>query len=977
MYDGLAFAEVSKGCLMRCKEVDLDEQGAYAPSDGFELKLFGPESKASNIIKFLEKLRYYNPSMNPGESERIVEISLNMNGMKSAHDIPIKVLAKDDPASMTLSSNRVHFRQGSLSVPEHLRKYLRQIYAPIFDDIKVEDVDTDYFSGGNFTVQMQNCQKGDELLLYPTAVPNVQIEVDSNGILLVSHNGVCMGVLEGGLVFDDTISGETRKYATNSKCDGEVQEMKFRFWNRVPLSSVQHLLRCVCYTSALYVPVEGTRKVSITLLLGESADPNQSSPREKDDDNDGGELTELVDSVELRVVPPLFSVQGSHWKFEYREGSGSVRVAPFEVATEKESMLENDRGAYSNGCVWVEIVEGSCEDDVLNLKTGSGPDELRVDMKKGVKPTMPYTVFETTKKTLPEVVAPTPTQPAISPIRKEEAPKEVLEEVPPEPAPAPAPSNVPKLTLADAKQAEDDDSSDDNDPFVLGTPRTKDSHLSPRVEKRTQESPYLSETLAEDKPTTPKMGTNKLTDLRQRVRDKAQEVVRENAKKRKSIVETTKLGIQQLLKTGVVDERVLLTSSYSEIFLGKSKTKIGMLSLTRAALFVKFPGKSIGRKEVKEVLRNVTYANTNSDASILTKILRVTVRSTGHAPSQSIIVVEIQSVDDVTEIHLANPRPKYRIGNVAQHSIGAWQLGQVTLVDPDTTHLDGGVISLDLQGGGVKGDTLGFLTLQQQEVAKKVNGVHDTQNGYEVELRNGKLLIEHEGLPDFVIGTLDSTKSSVPGANNLKFSIACYNPPKITMELCSYIMSCFTFKTIDIASKVTVGQRAYTWRVRDKENPVEGKERVLIDVAKPLIAPASEKSATKNVARGASCTVTDKTVVSVGDSGAKKDTSLTHGALQVHITGEVPKGALSLQPPATQKDGGVNIGNDFVGKMTIRSTCIRVEFGWASKATAKNLAALVSSIHYKAPDEECSSVVHFQCSDHNSECCFQVTMQTK
>ena len=171
-----------------------------------------------------------------------------------------------------------------------------------------------------------------------------------------------------------------------------------------------------------------------------------------------------------------------------------------------------------------------------------------------------------------------------------------------------------------------------------------------------------------------------------------------------------------------------------------------------------------------------------------------------------------------------------------------------------------------------------------------------------------------------------------------------------------------------------VSPQAYTWLV--SEHPSEGGVRYLVD-AEALVSPPAKgeaRSKLKCLARGASCPVVENAVISAG--GGSKDDSLQNGTLNVHITGESPKGELTLAPPATLYNEAASLGDDFIGKAEVTSTQVRVEFGWASKTTAKNLAALVSSIHYKAPDEACLSVVHFQCSDQNSGCCFQVAINT-
>ena len=387
-------------------------------------------------------------------------------------------------------------------------------------------------------------------------------------------------------------------------------------------------------------------------------------------------------------------------------------------------------------------------------------------------------------------------------------------------------------------------------------------------------------------------------------------------------------------------------------------------------MFIQLAAKNVGRKEVVSILKSITYSNVNSDPVALVKLLRVTLRCNSYSPSQAIAHIDIQLVDDVTEIRLANQRPKFRPGNALLHSLGAWPIApfkRVTLVDPDTLYLDGGGFIMELLGGGVRGDFLGFLTTSQQQAAAKEFDVKPLQ----LELAKDKLLLHGNA-----VGTLEYPKSSVAGINNLKINFYQNEPPAITLELCSYIISCITFGT---ATKITAGQRTFCMKIRDAENPVEGRQRVVIDVCKPLVSLPGDKAVVKNVGRGETITILDKVVCVLE---GKKDTALTTGFIEITLDTSSADDSLIVSPPALARDGGIYISSDYIGKLVATTHRIRVDFGWASKATSKNLSFLLTSIQFKSREamkvQEDTNTILYQCTDMASEAsCFSVTINIK
>ena len=405
LHDGLAFADVTKGILTKHKE-HLDETSKHIiqntkslESSFFELKFFGPEAKPAVISKFLRRIRFFNRSQNPIEQLRIIDISFSLpEGSTCSLLLKVRVIGQDDPASMTLLNHRLFYRQGSSAVPEHLRKYLRQVYLPFLEGIIVEDIDTTHFCSGDLTVTLSQGLKGDEIGIRPSNVSGLEVrtipiqdgvteveeplkpppapaqkEKGKAGIAQLTapllkqqprqqrciyHFDQLLGTLTAGNVFPpdepdlDNQKGLEASIATEATpqsplvCDPTAGEVRISFGQFVPLSSVQYLMRSLSFLSNSYQPPEGWRKVAVMLRLGESVkespeeeqqaesqtnSPAHSSTKEGGSEKEEPEYTVLEDSIEIRVVPPLFTIPGQHWKAEYREGSGAVRIAPFEV----------------------------------------------------------------------------------------------------------------------------------------------------------------------------------------------------------------------------------------------------------------------------------------------------------------------------------------------------------------------------------------------------------------------------------------------------------------------------------------------------------------------------------------------------------------------------------------------------------------------------------------------------------------------
>eukprot|EP00659_Diplonema_papillatum_P002064 gene2064-3156_t len=1015
-YDGLAFAEFTSGDLKRTRDPPppAAEPPAEPPADcAFTLRLFGPEARVSVLAKLVKRLRFHNAAAGPVEGTRTFEASLSEGAARSVVRVAVDVVGIDDPASMTLGVKKVIFRQNAATVPESLRPHLRQGYAPVLENVMVEDVDTDYFAGGSATVTLSGLMKGDILAVRPE-LSGIELECpddeeDSERELRVVFNGEVVGTLSRDTVVfigekpavacdvETDASGAPGAPALAVKCaPGTFARMSSKtlaqaaappadaacavslaFSRRVPFQSVQHFLRSVVFTSLLSTPAEGTRKVAVQLKIGPSLpndlpDANASSwtrerrRQRKQSRVPEAEYTVLEDGLELKVAAPLFSIPASHVKTEYREGSGAVRLAPFEVCQEKESLWSDV--ILTNGCIWIDTVAGGSAEDVLNLRTA---DDVRIEPRKNAgNITIPNTLADLL---------------ALSKLSGEGDPGKQT-------AGAGLASVKAATKLAKRRRAdhgEGDDGARDDDGLPRSTSKAhsltgvsrkgsrkragttfqdRDSragslrgigaglrggrrgsarNLSLSLDRAAVPEPEPAAAKPEAAVPNPGDESPKLS-LRDRMRNKAQDIAKERALRKASLH-------KNLTAVLVKDPPPALLRPPAVADVYSRRGRVAMLVTAPSRLFLQFAPKGVTRRDLVALLKNVTYANVDSDPSILTKIVHVTLKTQHFSISQGVVQIDIQSVDDVTEVLLSNPRPRFRPNNLIAFRTGVWPPmlpGSVSLKDPDTMFLDGGGIVLESAGGGVKGDALGFMTCEQQ---KAVHEFTKAEQRSSVEARDGKLSVDGVAFAsiEWPKGMAGTVGVRVNFFQNFPDSAKAAAGGFVTLELAAYVLSCVTFST---SPKIAVGQRTYNIRIIDPQNPVDGKQKLTIDVVKPIVALPQPPDVphvlypTRTVAVTTydPHTLLDK--ITCHPSDGKKEGTMTAGYCEVRIVSQIESSGHSLHLGGflSLKDGGMLVGSEFLGKASVKPSVVRIDFGWASKATMKNLQAFFTSVMFKA-----------------------------
>ena len=734
--EGPVVGTVTEGTLLTHR--DRDERGVGASCPHVELSFTSPLCTVAFVHKLLKRLRFANASLNPSELPRLVEVTLTPPDFGPCSlTVKIDVVSEDDPTTLELKYQKLYYRpQGPSSVPEQLREHLKPAEIPLFQKCKVIDPDTTHFHCGSIDVTcVSGAAKGDTVCVR-----------ESGGMAvagrLVTYYGVHMADLVEGPSANSVSVALLRR--------GEAS-----------IEFVQSFLRNIVYRNTLYTPPEGWRTYELRMMLGPSTD----KPGEMPEATSETELLELTGKVELRTATDLFDI-GSHWGMDYKEGSGAVRLAPFEVMSDQAAFVET----YQDGHILVEIVEGATPDDILNLRPATSAKDGDISYK--VRPSAALELEERLLLGLP-------------------------------------------LSPGDDEASQGAASEAGSAPSSASTPRERT--LSPHSAHSSQ------------------------LNLKDRMRMKIQASLVEKRERQDGLVDKMREGMRDI-RSGVDEKAGRGDLTVTDIFM--AQRRVAVLAITPSHLLIRFESKSKAtRKDVLALLRLLTYANRSNDPDMLKKVLRIELKDGALAATQVLLQIDIQNVDDVTEIIMENSRVRYRPGMQTIHRLTCYapaQMRRAVMVDPDTEFFDGGLLTVELSGGGVKGDTLGFMTVEQQRLAKAAADEYlqamtekrakEEKAGearkddveiwehdlYEGELKlNGKQILDSS---DRAMGTLELSRSTVAGANTLRIAVEKHHPPMITAQVMTYMLNCVTYTST--SEKLQPGQRIYLIKVKDGENPV-------------------------------------------------------------------------------------------------------------------------------------------------------------
>lgn len=238
------------------------------------------------------------------------------------------------------------------------------------------------------------------------------------------------------------------------------------------------------------------------------------------------------------------------------------------------------------------------------------------------------------------------------------------------------------------------------------------------------------------------------------------------------------------------------------------------------------------RKHVVSLMRSLTFMTPNPRVS--SKTLRlVFCDDPSHTPSQVLITVDLESVDDVMEIRMRSPKKRVYL----QPAPGLYPLlpyGRCMLFDGDTDYLDGGHFFLKHAAGNPKGDVLAAVIpshqreLPVQRFGPPTDGF--TLPAYpDLALTGDKFVLDGK-----TVGVL-SFSSKDGGMTEAHIAFGSDGTGKLVpLALASYMINSFCFA--NNSDRVKDMTRQYLLLIRDSVNPLEGKLRISLDLALPVIA---------------------------------------------------------------------------------------------------------------------------------------------
>eukprot|EP01064_Diplonema_japonicum_P025725 TRINITY_DN37144_c0_g1_i1.p1 TRINITY_DN37144_c0_g1~~TRINITY_DN37144_c0_g1_i1.p1 ORF type:complete len:1736 (+),score=447.92 TRINITY_DN37144_c0_g1_i1:52-5259(+) len=364
----------------------------------------------------------------------------------------------------------------------------------------------------------------------------------------------------------------------------------------------------------------------------------------------------------------------------------------------------------------------------------------------------------------------------------------------------------------------------------------------------------------------------------------------------------------------------------------------GTIVSGKQQLLIKFAGK-VTKKDVSLCLRSLSYTNKSNGPKILDKVLRITLKGRGDSVSQAIMQIEIKPVDDVTEFVIANLRTKYRPGQLVGQKLGCFpltEMGNSYLLDPDTPWFDGGRFAVEFTSGAVKGDVLGFMTVPQQRKAK----ANLSPDNIEQEVWEGELDFKNQAIynGEVQVATVENPRSSFPGVNNVKISFTTNDPPAVSISMATYIMNCITFASN--TERLTPGHRALLFKISDVENPIEGKEKIVVDCSRPLLVLSGKNlfKQQKPITYGTPVNIIDKMTLTMGDG--KLSSLVTQGSTTIMLTGHEDD-KLVLPSNIVYKDGSVTVGSDVLKNVSFTDKEIHFEH---NSISVRTLSALLHQL---------------------------------
>eukprot|EP01065_Artemidia_motanka_P010739 TRINITY_DN15749_c0_g1_i1.p1 TRINITY_DN15749_c0_g1~~TRINITY_DN15749_c0_g1_i1.p1 ORF type:complete len:2282 (+),score=694.24 TRINITY_DN15749_c0_g1_i1:67-6912(+) len=1085
-----------------------------------------------HLRAFFRGLRFANTSRDPIEGERLIRVQVaDRQRYACTVDMVVTVVSKDNPTEMNVPQLKITIRPST--VPAAQRQHLLHSVTAIAEGATVVDVDTDRFVGGYLRVVLGGGNgKGEGLALYLGAkmltnpvlsathrfqsmVREAQAQEentwqaavgeqeDLDGSLMAAEHATegivdqVVGDIEvitasdplghhqaGDIIYEGRTIAQLMKGAVlSATADASTAEgssevcIEFSRTGMMSIAACEVLLRRIVLVGAVPAVKSGSnsqRTVDINLAIGPTVAHPDTTPTVELPKVPSTYECMLHEKVVVRHAPALLSVPEKYVTADYREGSGAVRLAPFELLQDKHALVDN----YNAGYLLIEVVSGSDGDDLITLReddqvrmhrkmTGkerfeSAIGRVRADQSTGrslsramfniaaaaaaarreevagqgggAEPSaegsalsspsgsmrrMKPSAVVTKSGKLAAVTSPIYASPRSSVSLTQTRLKSVFQTReegeespllgpaaaviaadsagPPADDPADASSSSPEASLGGSAKG-----TPRNDPLPPVVITTNDAAAGPSVTSPRSDasspSNIGSRLLAvaglsrRSRANTSLLQTPQAKD---RMRDRATAEVRERKSRQHSLVDT----LQSEARTAMALAKQSMSQRHRvlafDVFVGGQHVGEAR-RLGTQVFYIRFKSdarsESITRKQVVTLLRNLTYSNSSGSPGSAKKVFRVCASDSPPGFSQCVVELSLQSVDNVTEIRLQQSRLKYcPTDTVTKDGVTLpfvlCPYGSACLVDADTEHVDGGFVVLSVITGGAKGDTLGFMSVQQQRALFHEDPPHAGHFCPGVlyllrvadDLKRVYLLPSEEGGEETLVATLHYLDDRTGGLmNGIKVTFAKHPDRQIVpLSLASYCLNCITFSNGAEATRSKPTSRTYLIRVADSVNPQEGKAKLVVDGVLPLCIFLPQGVTSTEIAYDLSAsewvTVFDgrsKLSVCFPGQDTAKPPPLTQGWVHVTIGSSTESSSNAAMPPSPAhgapealslspasgfcvRDGGLYLGTpstpvSFLCKVEASSQAYNLEFNWSSKINAKQVQTFLRSILFRA-----------------------------
>eukprot|EP00755_Sulcionema_specki_P037650 Sspe_Gene.23116::Locus_8936_Transcript_1_1_Confidence_1.000_Length_6271::g.23116::m.23116 len=932
--------ELIRGSLPLCHEV-IHGTPVPRPDRWFLWHIWNESNpsilSAETLKVLLRSLRFINTSRDPKPGVRKIRVSITDSARSQCSlYVIVDVLAQDNATEMIIPDKILNFR--SSHVLPALQKYLSPKLLPLAARAVVNDIDTDRFAGGYLTVKLLGGTKDEGIAfctdstaltgVYQRALvsqrmlriqaktvediknlgQNSQTGRRSKTLLLIEdgegdlidiideaieelgtqQTTVLLNSEHESIIFQGRTvgylkSGVTVTASTASSAEGK-HEINISFSNdgMTSIAAVQDILRRLVMVSGT-PKRSGSRSIEITLAVGPTV---QGYPEQASSGTEIPEIPEtfpnfVTEKLMVKHCPPLLTIPDRYLTVDYREGSGAQRLAPFDLVADKVGNVEH----YNEGYIFVEIVEGSNDEDLLLLRED---ESIALSRPRNRSPPLPEIHFE------------------------------------------------------GLDDEDDDDSEGEYNDQGFSQPPESEEDDGPDSERSNgscwpPESPMFR--------------------ARDRVRDAAEKEVRRRARKRRQLLAMARLEARAAVLENV---NVNVEVEQWDITMG-SPDPIGTLTkITPSLLHIQFKGdKPVLRRNVMTVLRNLTYTNLSSNPQVHRKVVRVTISDSPPTFSQCIVELNVLSVDNVTDVVVAEPRLRYipRGLGAEERPLPLFPYEGSFLHDPDTSFFDGGSLVITVVGGRSRDDRLVFMSLEQQAemvkeavAGKPARAKQRTRRGRHFKLvHQDKKILLKDGDSERQVATavfeVDKPACKITFAKGEK------KKGLVPIDLASYIMNCICFLSErDLVKNPTKPSNCVLQlRVSDGENPVPGRVRIQVDCYPPCCAISSSFDLLLPAKKGR--LINPFATIKVAIPGLDVDKAVQMGEVRVWI-GEPAEDACLL--PTTHnlfavKDGELSIGNLFAGRIVSTGKEITITFNWASKMTARTLEMYLRNVGYTCP----------------------------